>query len=275
MKSAALTAAVLALAVAMVAPNSADAAVGPTDLRLTKSDSPDPVSSGGLLTYTILVENLEAGAMDDASNVVVTDELDNQLEFVSFATTQGSCDRRGRRITCELGTLLAGQSATVTIQVRPRREGTFANTATVTSPQDTNPANNQDTELTTVANGPGCAGRTATIVGTAASETIVGTAGRDVIVTFGGDDTVLALEGNDVVCSRSGADTVRGGSGADTLIGGSGSDKLAGKSGNDVLRGKSGRDRLRGRGGNDRLNGGGGRDSCKGGGGRDTEKRCP
>ena len=270
------TAAVLALAVAMVAPNPADAAVGPTDLQLTKTDTPDPVTEGGTLTYTVEVRNLLMGPNNDASNVVVTDRLDNQLDFVSVQTTQGTCDRNGPNISCELGTVLAGQTQTVTIVVRPRRAGTIANAAQLTSPQDTNPANNSDTELTTVVGGgPSCGGRTATVLGTAGDDTITGTDRPDVIVSFGGDDTIRSLGGNDVVCSRSGEDTVRGGSGGDLLIGGSGHDKLAGKAGNDVLRGKGGRDRLRGRGGNDRLNGGGGRDSCKGGGGRDTEKRCP
>jgi uncharacterized repeat protein (TIGR01451 family) len=269
-------AALLTLAIAVFAsPNLADAVVGPTDLRVTKTDSPDPVSEGGLLTYTILVENLGLG---DATDVDLTDELDSQVDFVSFETTQGTCDRKGKTITCELGQINAEQSVTVTIRVRPRREGTIANTASVTSPQDVDPAtagNNSDTETTTVSNAPGCGGRTATIVGTAGNDTITGTDGRDVIVTFAGDDTVFALQGNDIVCTRSGADTARGGSGGDRLIGGTGPDRLAGKSGNDVLKGKGGRDVLRGRGGFDILNGGAGLDSCKGGAGRDVEKRCP
>jgi uncharacterized repeat protein (TIGR01451 family) len=273
----AAVAALLALAVAVFAsPNLADAVVGPTDLRVTKTDSPDPVSEGGLLTYTILVENLGPG---DATDVVLTDELDNQVEFVSFQTTQGNCDRQGRRITCELGQIDAGQSATVTIRVRPQRDGTIVNTATVTSPQDVDPAtagNNSDTETTTVGpGGPSCGGRTATILGTAGDDVIVGTDRRDVIVSFGGDDTVRSFAGNDIVCTKAGDDVARGGSGGDLLIGGTGSDQLAGKSGNDVLRGKRGRDALRGRGGSDVLNGGAGRDSCKGGAGSDTEKRCP
>ena len=274
---AAVAAVVCALAVVLMgSPDDAGAAVGPTDLQLTKDDTPDPVSEGGILTYTVAVRNLLVGPTNDASNVVVTDRLDNQLDFVSVQTTQGICDRKGPNISCELGTVLAGQTQTVTILVRPRRAGTIANTAQVTSPQDTNPANNADTEVTTVVGGgPSCAGRTATILGTAGDDVITGTDRRDVIVSFGGDDTVFALGGNDIVCSKAGDDVVRGGSGGDRLIGGTGHDKLAGKSGNDVLKGKKGRDRLRGGGGSDVLNGGSGRDSCKGGAGRDVKKRCP
>ena len=263
--------ALFALAIVLIgAPGESDAAPGDADLQLTKTDNPDPVTVGATLTYTIEVRNLGPLA---ATNVVVTDELDNQVDFVSATSP---CQRKGRTITCELGQINAGATETVTIVVRPKREGTIANTATVTSPEDNTPGNNSDTETTTVGPpGPSCGGRTATILGTAGDDTITGTDRRDVIVTFGGDDTVFSLGGNDVVCTRSGADTARGGSGGDRLIGGSGPDKLAGKSGNDVLKGKGGRDRLRGRGGADLLNGGAGRDSCKGGAGNDTEKRCP
>lgn len=270
--AAVVAAAACALAVAMI--GSASNAYGASDLSLTKSDNPDPVTVGALLTYTIEVRNT---SLDPATDVRVEDELDNQLDFVSATTSDGgTCTRQGRKITCQLGTVAANATETVTIQVRPRREGTIANTATVFSPDDTTPANNSDTETTTVGPaGPTCGGRPATHLGTLGDDTITGTDQGDVIITFAGDDTVFALGGNDVVCTRSGADVARGGTGNDRLIGGSGSDKLAGKSGNDTLKGKGGRDRLRGRGGSDVLNGGAGRDSCKGGAGRDVEKRCP
>jgi uncharacterized repeat protein (TIGR01451 family) len=268
---------VAALALALIGPpDRTDAAVGPTDLQLTKTDNPDPVTVGGLLTYTIEVRNLGVGATADASDVVVTDQLDPQVDFVSVTASDGACERKGKTITCQLGQINAGSSETVTIQVRPKKEGTIANVATVTSPEDTTPLNNADTETTTVGPaGPSCGGSTPTIVGTPGADTITGTDQRDVIVTFAGNDTVFALGGNDVVCTRSGADVARGGTGGDRLIGGKGGDTLAGKSGDDTLKGKGGRDRLRGRGGSDLLNGGSGRDSCKGGAGRDVEKRCP
>jgi len=60
----------------------------PADLSLTKSDSPDPVTVGAVLTYTILVSN--AGP-DPATNVVVTDDLPKQVDFVSATASSGSC----------------------------------------------------------------------------------------------------------------------------------------------------------------------------------------
>jgi len=55
-------------------------------------------------------------------------------------------------VTCSLGTLASGASATVTIEVKPTSKGTAINTATVsaTAPADPNTANNSATATTTV-----------------------------------------------------------------------------------------------------------------------------
>jgi uncharacterized delta-60 repeat protein len=108
---------------------------------------------------------------------------------------------------------------------------------------------------------PRCAGRRATIVGTAAGDRLRGTRRRDVIVSLGGRDSIRSLGGDDIVCAGSGNDTVFGGRGNDRLGGGSGNDRLFGESGRDRLLGESGRDRLRGGPGRDRLLGGPGRDA--------------
>jgi uncharacterized delta-60 repeat protein len=71
---------------------------------------------------------------------------------------------------------------------------------------------------------PRCAGRLATIVGTARSERIRGTNGPDVIAGLGGRDVIRGLAGNDVVCGGPGRDTLNGGSGRDRLRGGPGRD---------------------------------------------------
>jgi uncharacterized repeat protein (TIGR01451 family) len=264
----------------------AAAAVGNTDLSITKTDTPDPIVQGNNLTYTITVTN---GGANDASNVVVTDNLsaNPDVDFVSATSTQGSCQRAGNTVTCDLGTVLSGTSQTVTIIVKPKKDGTITNTATVASPNDTNPANNSATATTTVTkpgngnavNNPNKKGRAScavpTIVGTAGDDVISGTPGPDVIVTFTGNDQVFAGGGSDLICTDGGADFVFGDTGADFVIGGGGPDRLVGAGGGDTLKGKGGRDRLRGGRGNDLLNGGKKRDSCKGGAGRDALVRCP
>jgi uncharacterized repeat protein (TIGR01451 family) len=248
------------------------------DLVLTKSDSPDPVTQGGNLTYTIQVQNNAA----PATGVVVTDTLPSQVDFVSATPSQ--CDRTGSTVTCNLGNMAAGATATVTIVIQPKKTGTISNTAVVVStPPDTNAANNQDTESTTVVSkgqGQGkekaqasCA--TPTMSGTAGDDVITGTDRADVIATFGGNDQVFALGGRDLVCTGAGFDLVKGGPKGDTAIGGADADRLIGNKGGDLLKGKAGSDKLRGQGGSDTLNGGSARDSCKGGAGRDVLKRCP
>jgi uncharacterized delta-60 repeat protein len=134
---------------------------------------------------------------------------------------------------------------------------------------------------------PRCAGKRATIVGTARSELLRGTRRADVIVALGGNDRIVAAGGNDVVCAgagndrvagdagsdrllgEAGRDTLGGGAGADKLDGGALDDRLDGGGGNDALAGGSGKDLLAGGGGKDRLAGGAGRDNCLGGAGND------
>jgi uncharacterized repeat protein (TIGR01451 family) len=120
------------------------------DLAVTKTDSPDPVSVGAFLTYTLGVAN--AGPQD-ATGLVLTDTLHKSLRFRSATPTQGRCVLRGGRIVkCDLAELAAGESATVTILVRPTRAGTVTNSATVDASQPTDPipANNTVVTTTTV-----------------------------------------------------------------------------------------------------------------------------
>ena len=257
------------LVLILVYSTGAAAVVGDTDLSLTKSDSPDPVVEDGTLTYTIKVQNLGA---NDASNVTVTDDLPSQVDFVSAS---GGCKGTGHKVNCDLGTISASTTRTVTIVVKAKKAGAISNTAEVASPQDTNPTNNRDTEATLVvkAGKPSCA--SPTIAGTPGDDLIVGTPGRDVIASYGGNDRVYGKDGKDLICAGAGADLVNGGPGDDIIKGGKGPDRLKGRGGNDLIEGKAGRDRLWGGKGNDRLIGGRGRDKCKGGPGHDILKSCP
>jgi uncharacterized repeat protein (TIGR01451 family) len=262
-------------------PHGASAAVGATDLSLTKSDSADPVAVGDNFTYMIQVRN-PATTGNDASNVVVTDTLPSQVDFVSATPSSGTCNKTGNTVTCNLDPVLTNTTATVTIVVKATKAGTASNTATVTSPEDTSATNNTDTETTVVnkkAAGNKKKGKascaTPTITGTLGDDVLVGTAGADVIVALTGNDQVFSGGGKDLICAGPGADLVFSDTGGDTVIGGGGADTLKGGSGGDLLKGKNGRDRLRGQSGNDVLNGGKKRDSCKGGAGRDTLIKCP
>jgi len=111
------------------------------NLDITKTASTTQVNEGGAFSYTITVENTGDAS---ATNVVVTDDLDNNLTGVSASPSQGTCDPvgAGNTIECDLGTLAAGDSATVTIDATapqlPLTEGgvceiSIANTASVDS----------------------------------------------------------------------------------------------------------------------------------------------
>ena len=84
------------------------------DLDITKTASTTQVTEGSAFSYTITVENTGDAS---ATNVVVTDDLDNNLTGVSVSASQGTCDPvgAGNTIECDLGTIAAGASATVTI----------------------------------------------------------------------------------------------------------------------------------------------------------------
>ena len=254
---------------------SSGAGAGTTaDLALEKSDSPDPVDEGSVLTYTITVANLDTSP---ANNVVVKDKLPNKVDFRSAEAaggTQGNCVRQGRTVTCDLGTIGSLGTATVTIRVRPEKDGTISNTATVTSNNDPVSANNEDTETTQVDGVPSCGGRAATIVGTTGDDVITGTEQRDVISALSGNDQVNALGGKDSVCGKGGRDQLKGKADGDLVKGGGGRDVAKGGGGDDVVRGGPKRDRLRGGSGDDLLAGGGGNDDCRGGSGADTLKSC-
>jgi len=268
----------LAVAMCVAAAGVAAPSTGSADLRVTKADGPDPVALGSALTYTIQVENV---GPDAATGVVVTDTLPKEVDFVSATSTQGKCTAKGKKVTCELGTMSAptvnyGGPPTVTIVVIPRKVGTISNTASVDGVEkDPVGKNNKATATTTVV-GPTatCRGVPATIVGTGGNDALVGTTARDVIAAFGGDDSIASLSGRDLVCAGRGSDRVGAGSAADRVFGGAGKDRLLGRGGPDVLRGGAAGDVLKGNRGNDRLRGGSGNDRCRGGAGADSIRGC-
>jgi endoglycosylceramidase len=122
----------------------------PADLSLSLSDQPDPVTVGGVLTYTAIVTNNGVG---DASGVTFTDLLPKDVVLRSARSDHGRCGtQRPRRIGCNLAGLARGETATVSIQVRPRKRGTIVDTATVhaSQPDDNDLTNNSAAETTTV-----------------------------------------------------------------------------------------------------------------------------
>ena len=104
-------------------------------LTVTKTAVPSVLVPGRDAAYTITVNN---SGPSDALATLATDPLpDGVIVRPGVTSSQGSCDAIGRTVTCALGVLVAGGTATITvpISVDPAFTGTtITNTATVVSP---------------------------------------------------------------------------------------------------------------------------------------------
>lgn len=123
------------------------------DVSITKSAGAGPFFAGDRITFTITVNNAGPGS---AHNVEVTDTIPAGATLLSAAPTQGTCSGA----VCNLGTIAAGGSASITIVVRsPGTPGPVTNTASVTlSETDPDPANNTDDATVTTTLPPAPAG---------------------------------------------------------------------------------------------------------------------
>ena len=122
-------------------------AVEQANLSLSKSDSPNTVTAGQNVTYTLDVAN--AGP-STAHGVTISDPLPPGTSFVS-ADNGGTL--AGGTVTWNLGDVAAGATPSVhlVVKVNSGRTADVSNTATVSSTTtDPNSANNSDTEATTV-----------------------------------------------------------------------------------------------------------------------------
>lgn len=147
------------------------------DISVEQTDSPDPVHANEEVTYIVTVSN---DSPTNASAVTLTDTLPDDIRFVSAEASQGpDCTRNYELVTCPLGSLASGATATVTIigTVEPIAAAVFENTATVTAADDMFAANNTSTETTTIAPSADLsvsqiADRTAPVVGSTITFTI-------------------------------------------------------------------------------------------------------
>ena len=136
---------------AFVAKITDDAAPTEADLAVALVDAPDPVTVGNNLTYTLTVTN---NGPNDATGVTLTDTLPTGVSFGSVASSQGTCSRIDT-VSCNLGSLMNGATATVTLVVTPTTAGPLTNTASV-SGNETDPttSNNTASATTTVMTPP-------------------------------------------------------------------------------------------------------------------------
>lgn len=114
------------------APGAGSGAQCSTDLAITKTSSPNPVITGNILTYTITATN---NGLSTAPAVTVTDPLPANVTYVSATPSQGSCSQSAGTVTCNLGSILAGASASITVKVTAGAPSNVSNSATVSNSQ--------------------------------------------------------------------------------------------------------------------------------------------
>jgi uncharacterized repeat protein (TIGR01451 family) len=114
------------------------------DMAIVKTATPNPVTEGTPLTYSLAVTN---NGPASATNVTVTDTLPSSVTYLSSTSTVGTCSEAGGIVTCLLGTMANAGTATITVLTIPGQPGVISNTATVTADQtDPNLANNTSTQ---------------------------------------------------------------------------------------------------------------------------------
>jgi uncharacterized repeat protein (TIGR01451 family) len=130
----------------------------PTDLSLAKSVSPSFVTEGNNVTYTVTATNNGA---DPDPNVSVSDPLPAGESFVSG---DPGCTEATNVVTCEFGTLGAGETASKSfvVAIALGAPSSITNTATVTGDRpESNPADNSASAVLTVNHNPVCTHLTA------------------------------------------------------------------------------------------------------------------
>lgn len=116
------------------------------DVEVIKTSDDVSAVAGGGVTYRLTVVN---HGPSDATTVTATDTLPTGLTLTKADPTQGQCTSTGRTVNCALGTVAAGNTATVvvTAALDPAYQGkSLVNTASATSPvTDPDHGNNSST----------------------------------------------------------------------------------------------------------------------------------
>ena len=100
-----------------------------SDLSLSQSVNSISPKVGENFVYTISVSNRGPAL---ATNVVVGDWLGNEVKFISAAASKSACTLTNQVVRCAVGNLSSGESALITLTVRPQTPGLFANVVRVT-----------------------------------------------------------------------------------------------------------------------------------------------
>lgn len=118
-----------------------------SDLSIEKSVNKSQAIEGDILTYTIKVRNKGVG---NNANIIVSDTLAASITYISSSATKGSYDSATKKWT--IPTLLAGDSAILTINTKVIAQGVTQNYASIiaSTAKDSTLTNNDASACTTV-----------------------------------------------------------------------------------------------------------------------------
>src|SRR5262247_2125123 len=149
-------------------------------MTITNVDSPDPVASGGQLTYTITMVNTGGSKI---TNAVMTDQVNGvggigvppQLQITSSRGTCVQSTQNSTLVTCNGGTVEGTGTWVVTIRgiVTAANGTTINNTASVTGTRSAQNFTSTTTTSTLVSNGNGTTLPDLTISKTGPSSVVV------------------------------------------------------------------------------------------------------
>ncbi len=131
-----------------------------TDLEVLLQDTPDPVTAGSNLTYTVTIHN-NGGA---AANVRITNSLPPGVQFAGAAITNSSAPGfttpvfHAGAVSTTISNFPGGAAAMLQITVQPSVAGWLTNTATVTTDSPDTVAGNNSASAVTRVNPPGLVG---------------------------------------------------------------------------------------------------------------------
>jgi len=158
------------------------------DLGLTMAASPETVSPGGSLTYTLMAGS--AGP-DSGMNVWVNGTLPEGVTFVSVTPAQGTCTNSGSFVNCSLGTVTCPGAVPISLVMTvPSTTGTITSTARISSATYDPSAANTTAGISTTVQAPasspqtGSSGGTESTGSTAASTLRRLTAGEEAYFPF-------------------------------------------------------------------------------------------
>ncbi len=118
------------------------------DLAVTASFSPASPEPGLPMQYAIVARSTSFAT--SSTSVTLTGTLPAGLSFGTVSTTRGSCNLVGTALSCSLGTLAPGSSATILVPATPPAPGSFPISVQVSGAETEADTTNNTAALTAV-----------------------------------------------------------------------------------------------------------------------------